>query len=65
VPLPIAFKENVLVMEFIGDDGIAAKTLKETPMEALGISIQELYEKIVEYIARLAFKAKIVHADLS
>lgn len=62
VPKPVAFLGNLLVMEFIGDkEGNASSTMKETgPGDA-----KKAYGKIVEYMARLMYKAGLVHADLS
>ncbi len=63
VPLPIAYRNNVLVMEFIGENGIASPTLKDRGIERL--DARELYEKLLESLAKMLFKAKIVHSDLS
>lgn len=60
-PMPIAFFENVLVMEFIGRDGKAAPTLKEAPVQ----DIKKAYKTLVDFLARLLFKAELVHADFS
>lgn len=60
VPMPFAFYRNVLVMEFVGNEQ-AAPTLKEAPFK----NIEVLYEKIVEELAKMVYKAKLVHADLS
>ncbi|MFX0096474.1 MAG: serine protein kinase RIO [Candidatus Hodarchaeota archaeon] len=61
VPKPIAVRNNVLVMEFIGDDGIPAPRLKdmapEDPNDALNV--------ILKYIRNLYQTAKLIHADLS
>jgi RIO kinase 1 len=62
VPFPIGFKENVLVMEFIGKDGKPAKRLKETKIEKS--ELPEFYRQIIEFIAGL-YNAELVHADLS
>lgn len=60
VPLPLGFKNNVLVMEFIGENGEAAKTLKE-----VGYSdTKKAYETLTDYIIRLYY-ADLVHSDLS
>lgn len=59
VPLPIGFKDNVLVMEFVGKDGVAAKLLKE-----VGFNLEKTYETMVDWAARL-YLADLVHADLS
>ncbi len=61
VPMPMGFMNNVLVMEFIGDNGIAAKPLKETGAK----DYAAVYERIVECVARLMYKARLVHADVS
>ena len=64
VPKPIAFKENVLVMEFInapGERGIPAPLLKEVPPA----DPHAAFEVIINYIEKLYKKAKLVHADLS
>lgn len=61
VPLPIAVKKNVLVMEFIGDS-------EGNPMPAL-INTEEItlndYQQVIEQMTMLYQKAKLVHADLS
>ena len=60
VPLPLAFKENVLVMEFIGKEK-AAPTLKDSPAEDL----EKLRETLAQWLAVMVEKARLVHADLS
>jgi RIO kinase 1 len=61
VPQPIAVKSNVVVMEFIGKEGVSAPSLKEQPPA----NPERVYRTIVTYIKRLYRKAKIVHGDLS
>lgn len=61
VPKPIAVKSNVVVMEFIGKDGVSAPSFKELPPE----NPEKVYKVIVTYLKRLYQKAKIVHGDLS
>ena len=61
VPKPIAVKSNVVVMEFIGKDGVSAPSLKEQPPD----NPEKVYKIIVTYLKRLYQKAKIVHGDLS
>jgi RIO kinase 1 len=61
VPQPIAVKSNVVVMEFIGKEGVSAPSLKEQPPA----NPERVYKTIVTYIKRLYRKAKIVHGDLS
>jgi len=60
VPLPIAFKRNCLVMEFVGKDGEAAPRAKDKPFE----NMEEKYGIVCKYMAKMV-KKKIVHADLS
>jgi len=61
VPKPVAVKSNVVVMEFIGKNGVSAPSFKEQPPE----KPEKVYKLIVTYIKRLYQKAKIVHGDLS
>jgi RIO kinase 1 len=61
VPKPIAVKSNVVVMEFIGKDGVSAPSLKEQPPA----DPEGVYKVIVTALKRLYQKAKIVHGDLS
>ncbi len=61
VPKPIAVKSNVVVMEFIGEKGVSAPSLKEQPPA----NPDKVYKLLVTYIKRLYQKAKIVHGDLS
>jgi len=62
-PIPYALQENVLVMEFIGSDGEASPTLQNVPPKSL--NAENIAEQIVEGIARMAYGAGLVHADLS
>lgn len=61
VPKPIYVEKNVLVMEFIGEDDVAAPTLKEKQPD----KPQKMYGIILKYIKLLYQKAKLVHGDLS
>lgn len=67
VPTPLACDRNVLIMEFIGTDGIAAPRLRDVPAELLAeaIGLEELFQQIVAAMKRLYTKAGLVHADLS
>jgi RIO kinase 1 len=61
VPKPIAVKNNVLVMEFIGKDGVNAASLKEqAPSDP-----EKVYAVLLTYLERLYRKAELVHGDLS
>jgi RIO kinase 1 len=61
VPEPLVVEKNVLVMKFIGKDGIRAPLMKETFLE----DPENILEILLTYIKRLYRKAGLVHADLS
>lgn len=60
VPEPVAHERNVLVTEFVGEDGVRAPRLQEVEIE----NPETCYEVVVEYASRL-YDAGIVHGDLS
>ena len=60
VPTPLTFSKNVLLLEFIGDDGIFAPKLKDQ----IPKNPKEFFEKIVANMKKM-HKAGLVHADLS
>lgn len=60
VPNPIAVERNVLVMEFLGADGVRARRLGEVEVE----NPETAYEVVREYMYRL-YDAGLVHGDLS
>jgi len=61
VPFPYKFLNNVLVMEFIGEEGIAAHMLtKYKPKHP-----EKLIEKLTGYIRSMYQKANLVHGDFS
>ena len=60
VPTPLTFLNNVLVLEFIGDDGSVALKLKDgTPKNP-----KDFFERIILNMKKL-HNAGLVHADLS
>jgi RIO kinase 1 len=61
VPKPIAVKNNVLIMEFVGKDGENAPSLKEK----LPTNPQRTYKSLLTSLKRLYCKAGLVHGDLS
>lgn len=62
VPRPIIAKNNVLVMEFIGDgEGNPAPLMKNADID----DPEYVASKIMEYVKILYHKAKLVHGDLS
>ncbi|MEM3971438.1 MAG: serine protein kinase RIO [Saccharolobus sp.] len=62
VPKPILVYENILVMEFIGENGLRAPLLKELDDSEI---VQSLYEDLLQQIEIMVKKAKLVHGDLS
>ncbi|MFH1642664.1 MAG: serine protein kinase RIO [Nanoarchaeota archaeon] len=60
VPIPILFKNNVLVLEFIGEDGMVAPKLKDKVPQ----NLRKFFNEIVNNMKKL-YKAELVHADLS
>jgi len=61
VPKPIAVDNNVLIMEFIGKNGVSAPLLKEAPPK----NPKRVYRRLLTYLKKLYQKARLVHADLS
>jgi RIO kinase 1 len=61
VPKPLSVNKNVLIMEFIGEDDVAAPTLKDDPPR----NPRKTYNVLLQYIKILYQKAKLVHGDLS
>jgi RIO kinase 1 len=61
VPRPIAVKNNVLIMEFIGEKGEGAPSLKEKRPR----NPEKVYDALLAYIEKLYCKAELVHGDLS
>jgi len=63
VPEPYIVRRNILLMEFIGKDGIPMPQLKDvklTEKEAMHI-----FDRVVEYMTLLYSRAGLIHADLS
>jgi|SRR3989338_96129 len=60
VPTPFTFSNNVLVLEFIGDDGMIAPKLKDE----IPTNPQDFFDRIIINMKKL-HKAGMVHADLS
>ena len=56
---PIHVTKNILVMEFVGKNGVPTKTLLESQVD------QHDYESAISLIRRLYKEAKLVHGDFS
>lgn len=61
VPKPIAVEKNVLLMEFVGKNGISAPLLRETVLP----NPTRVHKQLLAYLKKLYQKAELVHADLS
>lgn len=63
VPKPYITKRNILLMEFIGENGVPMPQLKDIlPTEE---EAQSIFKRVIEYMKLLYTRAKLVHADLS
>jgi RIO kinase 1 len=67
VPQPLACDKNVLIMEFIGKEGVAAPRLRDIPVDILkdDFEPEELFLRIISAVRTLYERGKMVHADLS
>jgi RIO kinase 1 len=63
VPEPIKHRENILVMEFIGKEGVAFPLLKQA-IDSVE-NVEHFYQTTIEFMKRLYSGARLVHADLS
>jgi RIO kinase 1 len=63
-PNPILLKSSLIVMEFIGSNGIAAPKLKDASIETIE-EWEANYLKMIDLMRILWKKCKLVHADLS
>ncbi len=61
VPKPVTVKNNVLIMEFIGKNGVSAPSMKESSPK----NPEKIYETLLNYLRKLYYKAELVHGDLS
>jgi RIO kinase 1 len=61
VPEPIKFSQNMLVMEFIGSEGLPSPMLRDVELE----DPTRTYKTIVKYIKAAYKRAELVHGDLS
>ncbi len=61
VPTPIYQEKNVLLLKFIGKNGVSAPLLRDVTLEAP----RGWYKSIVQMVKLLYEKAKLVHGDLS
>jgi len=62
-PEPFILKNNVLLMSFIGDDGVAAPRLKDAVLTEA--KSRELYLDLILMVRRLYHTCRLIHGDLS
>ena len=62
VPRPIHVEENILIMEFLGENGVPSPILKEIPKQYLYLG---MYQEIIGSADRLYRVGNLIHADLS
>lgn len=65
VPKPLHYKENVLFLRFLGQDGWPSPQLRELTMKKGSKKWKLLYEQTMEAVQKLYTDAKLVHGDLS
>jgi len=61
VPTPHILKNNIIVMDFLGENGNAAPRLRDANIE----DWRPIYDQCLLLIRRLYQRSKLVHADLS
>ncbi|MFA6049159.1 MAG: serine protein kinase RIO [Candidatus Micrarchaeia archaeon] len=61
VPKPLAYRKNVVLMEFLGEGGVPAALLKDIVLD----DPENTYREVLENMKKMHQKAKLVHADLS
>ncbi len=59
-PVPIAIKENILIMSFIGEKDVAFPRLVNCKFDH-----EVIYEQIVDEYGKMLYGANLVHADFS
>ncbi len=65
-PEPFAFKSNLIMMEFIGKDGVAAPRLKDALNEFENVEeFDDCYIQIMEIMKKMYQSCKLVHSDFS
>ncbi|MEM1619067.1 MAG: serine protein kinase RIO [Desulfurococcaceae archaeon] len=65
VPKPITCLNNVLVMEFVGEDRTRYPLLVEVYRELSKEELVKVYHLVIEELEKIVCKAKLVHGDLS
>lgn len=62
-PNVVILKKHILVMEFLGSDGVASPTLREARLTST--QLQRAKNQTVDIIREMYYKCDLIHADLS
>lgn len=65
VPNPLHYKDNIIFMRFLGEDGWPAPQIREINIRKGSSKWTALYEQVMESVRRLFQDARLVHGDLS
>ena len=65
VPRPISVYNNVLVMEFIGEDGLRYPLLVEAYKDLELEELEKIHGRVLEELEKMVCGARLVHGDLS
>lgn len=65
VPKPIAIQNNVLVMEFIGEEGRRYPLLVEVYNELDRDDLIKIYELVINEYVKIVCEAELIHGDFS
>ncbi|KJE97310.1 Atypical/RIO protein kinase [Capsaspora owczarzaki ATCC 30864] len=62
-PEVVVLRQHLLVMTFLGEDGVPAPKLKEARLESA--ALEACYDQVVDMMTRMYNVCHLVHADLS
>ncbi len=65
VPRPIAYRNNILVMEFMGEDNKRYPLLVEVYNEFTHDELLRIYNLVIEELRKIVCKAELIHGDYS
>ena len=60
-PKPIIYRNNVLIMEYIGDPNKPAPLLRDVTLK----NPNEIFDILIDFISKMYKKAELVHGDIS
>ena len=64
-PVPLELRAHVILMEFIGEQGVPAQLLKEAAPNIRKSKWVPLYLEVIRHMRTMYQKCKLVHGDLS